>query len=453
MSASEARELLRQGRLLEAERLYERVLENAPDDVEALNIVALAQLRKGAAQLALSLLERAERAEPADALTQHNLGRAREGAGDVVGAVAAYGNAVRLRPDFFVARLHLAHVLDRSKQPAPAFVQYSRALKDAQQEGRWVDSSTTPQALRPVVERAVQVVRSGRRALFFGLIEPFAQRYGRESMARVERCLRVYLSEERAMSPDPRQQPTFLYFPDLPPAAYLDRSLFPWIEALEAQTDAIRAELMKLLPSSAGRERVFTTEELERENLRGLDVPPSWNGYYFYRHGVKREDNCASCPATAAALAAVPLARVREHGPEVLYSVFTPGTHLLPHKGVTNTRLVCHLPLLVPPDCARRVGGETHEWQPGRVVIFDDTYEHEAWNRSKQTRVVMIFDIWNPYLTEPERAALAELVPGVNTEYSTSGPCSRTCASGTPPSAAAVTGQLAQLSSRFTPCR
>jgi Aspartyl/Asparaginyl beta-hydroxylase len=358
-------------------------------------------------------LGRAERAEPADAVTQHNLGRARDGAGDLAGAVAAHGNAVRLRPDFFVARLHFAHALDRNKQAAAALVQYSRALKEAQDQGRWINPATTPQALRPVVERAVQIVRSGRRALFFGLIEPLAQRYGRESLTRVERCLRVYLNEERAASPDPRQQPTFLYFPDLPPAAYLDRSLFPWIGALESQTDAVRAELMTLLPSSAGRERVFTTDELERENLRGLDVPPSWNGYYFYRHGVRRDDNCASCPATAAALEHIPLAHVREHGPEVLYSVFTPGTHLLAHRGVTNTRLVGHLPLLVPPDCALRVGGEIHEWQPGRVVIFDDTYEHEAWNRSQQTRVVMIFDIWNPYLTEAERAALTQLVPGI----------------------------------------
>lgn len=413
MSASEARELLRQGRLLEAERLYERVLENAPDDVEALNMVALAELRKGTAQRALTLLRRAETAQPGDPLTQHNLGRARETLGDLAGAAASYGNAVRLRPEFFVARLHLAHVLDRSRQPALALLQYSRALKEAQDQGRWVDPSTTPQALRPMVERAVHIVRSGRRALFFGLIEPFAQRYGRESMARVERCLRVFLNEERAVSPDPRQQPTFLYFPDLPPAAYLDRSLFPWIEQLESHTDAIRAELMKLLPSSEGRERVFTTDELERENLRGLDEPPSWNGYYFYRHGVRRDDNCSSCPDTANALSALPLAHVREHGPEVLYSVFTPGTHLLPHKGVTNTRLVGHLPLLVPEDCALRVGGEIHEWKPGRVVVFDDTYEHEAWNRSKQTRVVMIFDIWNPHLTEPERAAIAELVPGI----------------------------------------
>jgi aspartate beta-hydroxylase len=158
---------------------------------------------------------------------------------------------------------------------------------------------------------------------------------------------------------------------------------------------------------------VFNNEAIEQVNLRGLHAPPSWNGYYFYRHGVRREDNCNSCPNTARALDPLPLSHVRDHGPEVLFSVFTAGTHLLPHRGVTNTRLVGHLPLIVPPDCALNVGGEIHEWREGRVVIFDDTYEHEAWNRSQQTRVVLIFDLWNPYLTEVERAAIEQLVPAM----------------------------------------
>jgi aspartate beta-hydroxylase len=72
---------------------------------------------------------------------------------------------------------------------------------------------------------------------------------------------------------------------------------------------------------------------------------------------------------------------------------------------------VGHLPLIVPADCALKVGGELHVWQEGRVVVFDDTYEHEAWNRSDRIRVVMIFDVWNPYLTPVEQAAIAELLP------------------------------------------
>lgn len=409
-TANEIRQLVREGRLAEAALAGERMLEQSPDDLEALNVVGIAELHSGRLDRALDLLERAARVGPQDAITQLHLARVQEASGNMAAALTAYEVAVRLKPDFYQARLHRAAVLERTGDARRALANFARALKDAQNDGRWVNAATTPQRLRPLVEHAVRTVRSGRRNLFAGLLEPLIQRYGRESMTRVERCLRIQLMEEQPVYPDPRQQPSFLFFPDLPAQAYLDRKLFPWIAALEAQTGAIRDELNHLLRSEQGRERVFTSEEVEKQNLRGLTEPPSWNGYYFYRHGERRADNCSSCPQAAGALDALPLARVPEHAPEVLFSVFTPGTHLLPHRGVTNTRLVGHLPLIVPENCALSVGGELHEWQEGRVVVFDDTYEHEAWNRSSTTRVVLIFDLWHPALSEAERAAVSELV-------------------------------------------
>lgn len=112
-------------------------------------------------------------------------------------------------------------------------------------------------------------------------------------------------------------------------------------------------------------------------------------------------------------LDSLPLTRIRDHAPETLFSVLSPGTHILPHTGVTNVRLVTHLPLIVPPDCALRVGGQTHVWQEGRCVTFDDTFEHEAWNRSNETRVVLILDSWNPDLTVAECAAVTELIGAI----------------------------------------
>jgi aspartate beta-hydroxylase len=200
--------------------------------------------------------------------------------------------------------------------------------------------------------------------------------------------------------------------PGLATSPYLPRGRFPWIEEFESHAPAIRAELNALLPSAAG-ERVFTSAELEREHLRGHGAEPNWTGYYFFRYGERREDNCARCPDTAHALERVPLSYVRAHGPEVLFSVFTPGTHLLPHRGVTNVRVVGHLPLIVPEECALRVGGEDHVWREGRAVLFDDTYEHEAWNRSARTRVVLIFDLWHPDLSAVEIAALSDLIADI----------------------------------------
>jgi aspartate beta-hydroxylase len=413
VSLSEAQRLLREGRIADAERAAEAMLQRSPDDVEALTVVALAAMRGGRTDRAVAMLEHARRIEPGNPVTLHHLGRLHAAIGDQRSALGSFGEAVRLKPDFYLARLHYATALERSGDATAALMQFARALLDAQSRGEWINAGTTPPSLQRIVRRASQLVRARRRALLSGLVDGLAARYGRDSLGRVERCLRIYLGEEQAARPDARQQPTFLYFPDIPASPYLERRLFPWIDQLEAETEAIRDELTRLLPSAQGRERVFTTDELERENLRGMDATPSWNGYYFYRHGVRRAENCGSCPATAAAIDQLPLSRVRDHGPEVLFSVFTPGTHLLPHRGVTNTRVVGHLPLIVPVDCALKVGGEVHAWKEGAVVVFDDTYEHEAWNRSRSTRVILIFDVWNPHLTETERAAVTEVVEAI----------------------------------------
>src|SRR5262249_54070459 len=158
---------------------------------------------------------------------------------------------------------------------------------------------------------------------------------------------------------DDRQRPRLMYFPRLPTAAYLNRSLFPWAEALESHTDEIRNELAAILSGTSGSEAVFHSEALAQENLRG--AAPKWNGYYFFRHGERREENASRCPRTVQAIALAPLMHVRGLGPEAMFSVLAPDTHLLPHHGVTNARVVVHLPLIVPRDCALCVGGEVHE--------------------------------------------------------------------------------------------
>jgi aspartate beta-hydroxylase len=204
-----------------------------------------------------------------------------------------------------------------------------------------------------------------------------------------------------------------IHIPGLPASAYFDPRLFPWVPFYEKCFAEIRRELQALLTSARGRERVFATEALEEQYIGGDTVRPTWEGYYFYRHGVRRQDNCLACPMTAAALDAISLIRIREHAPETLFSILSPGTHLRPHYGVTNARVVSHLPIIIPENCALRVGGETRSWREGEIILFDDTYEHEAWNESTKTRVVLIADVWNPHLTEVERSAVTSVIAAI----------------------------------------
>lgn len=412
-----ARALAEAGRHDEAERAFALVLRDAPDDADALNFLALRAHARGDAGRALRLLEQACRAHADDAVSLGNLGVLYREQGRLHEAHDLLTRAVRRQPDAFFARLRLGEVLQALGRDADALPAYFGAIVAAQRHGAWFDDASTPPPLRPLVRRAMRFVAAGRRELFFALLAPLRERHGGAALARVERCLSMYLGDEPLVHAQAKQRPKFLYFPDLPSPHYFERELFPWYEALEAEMPAIRAEMLAVLAESSGFEpflgRIDDPQRL-REQLRGERGPPAWEAYFFHRHGVRFDDNARRCPRTAAALDAAPLCRIREHAPETCYSLLAPGTHILPHYGVTNTRVVTHLPLLVPDgDLALQVGGERRQWEEGRCFSFDDTYEHEAWNRSGETRVVMLLDAWNPYLTEVERAALTELIGAI----------------------------------------
>ena len=98
--------------------------------------------------------------------------------------------------------------------------------------------------------------------------------------------------------------------------------------------------------------------------------------------------------------------RIRNHSPEVFFSCLQPSGHIVPHHGLMNVRLTVHLGLVVPQDCGIRVDHETRAWEAGRLLLFDDSYEHEAWNHASRDRVVLILEAWNPHVTDAEREGI-----------------------------------------------
>jgi aspartyl/asparaginyl beta-hydroxylase (cupin superfamily) len=100
-----------------------------------------------------------------------------------------------------------------------------------------------------------------------------------------------------------------------------------------------------------------------------------------------------------------------------MFSLLAPHTRIPPHTGVANTRLVCHLPLIVPPNCGFRCGATTREWRVGEAFVFDDTIEHEAWNDSDELRVVLIIDLWQPSLTPDERIGITSVIEAAGVSF------------------------------------
>ncbi len=212
------------------------------------------------------------------------------------------------------------------------------------------------------------------------------------------------------------QQPSSFYFPGLPQRQFYEREDFDWLPDVEAAVPAMRAELDSILKQDREFAPYVETPKDRPAPANPLRDDPSWGALYLWQGGERIEANADRAPATMSALEAAPIPVIAKRSPMALYSLLKPGTHIQPHHGLLNTRLICHVPLIAPPGCGLRVGSETREWRIGETLIFDDSFEHEAWNRGSETRIVLLFEIWRPEIDAGERAALTALFEAIN-EY------------------------------------
>jgi hypothetical protein len=211
------------------------------------------------------------------------------------------------------------------------------------------------------------------------------------------------------------QQPKYYYFPGLPQIQFYERSVFPWFDDVEAATGDIRAELEEILREpDAFAPYVQGHANRPRKDQLGMLDNPAWSAFYLWKNGEPVAENAARCPKTMHALRNAPLAHVPNRSPSILFSLLRPGAHIPPHNGLVNTRLICHLPVIVPGKCRFRVGNETRDWVEGKGWAFDDTIEHEAWNGSHKTRVILLFDVWRPELSLEERSLVMSLFEAID---------------------------------------
>lgn len=209
------------------------------------------------------------------------------------------------------------------------------------------------------------------------------------------------------------QEPTGYYFPGLPNIQFHDPADFDWVPAVEAAAGAIRQELVALLTEGLRGFRPYIQSDVNqpRADDNHLLDNGDWSALFLCENGQLFDEVIARCPTAWDAVQAAPLPRI-VNSPTVMFSLLRPGARIAPHTGTHNARLICHLPLIIPPRCRFRVGNEVREWEEGKLLIFDDTIEHEAWNDSDEDRFVLIFDIWRPELSAQERDEVAALFQG-----------------------------------------
>ncbi len=207
------------------------------------------------------------------------------------------------------------------------------------------------------------------------------------------------------------EEPRGFYFSGLPALGRYPREMFPWLEALEDQTAVIAQEFAEAIAMSDEFIPYVRAEDNRptRYDHRLLDNM-EWSALFLCDDGKTNESVARRFPKTLAALAKTPLHIIENKGPMILFSRLAPGAHIAPHSGFLNTRLICHLPIITPGDCALRVGNDLHQWKRGEAIVFNDTIEHEAWNNSDKYRIILLFSIWRPELTDEERRLVSALM-------------------------------------------
>jgi len=412
MTATKAADLVtraesaeRSGRRDEAFALWSELVAAYPDHPRSLFLRGRREMEKGDAACALDLFTRSEGLDaslpeaPFFAAVCHRHLRNPNAALDAV------ERALVLDPYYFMALLSKGAILEDLGKLRLAARVYRNAIKIAPPQ------HALPADARSALENARDVVAGNARMLADYLRRATAARRAQHPGARLER-FDEGLDILAGTMPRQPQDPTMLYYPRLPAIPFYDREHFDWLPRLEAATATIQQELEVALQDgrSALEPYIQYPPGAPVNQWATLNHSPAWSSYFLWRDGEKQDANCARCPQTSALLDSLPLAQMPGYAPTAMFSVLSPQTHIPPHTGSANTRLIVHLPLVLPPDCAFRVGNETRAWEMGNAWVFDDTIEHEAWNKSAETRVILIFDVWNPLLNEAERAMVMEML-------------------------------------------
>jgi ornithine lipid ester-linked acyl 2-hydroxylase len=328
--------------------------------------------------------------------------------GDLEGALSAIERALEISQLDSQALLSRAVILDKLRHPE-AGQAYEFALAQIPPD------EPLPPEWQSAVAHARKRRDDYRRSLEQYLAKTIPSNLNLAERSRAER----FISNRARTTRHYHQEPSDYHFPGLPEVEFHDRKLFPGLQALEEATEEIRAEFQALLSAEAA-EMVPYVQFPDRMPLRQwkeLNNNTKWTAIHLIQNGWAVEPNARHCPRTMEAISKMDQPQVPGASPVAMFSLLAPHTNIPPHRGATNTRLVCHLPLIVPPNCGFRVGAIRREWRTGEAFVFDDTIEHEAWNNSDELRVVLILDVWPPALSAGDRQTVSAVIGASNANF------------------------------------
>jgi hypothetical protein len=397
--------------------MIEVALARAPDHPLVLNAAAGYLMRIDRTSRARELFERAIAADGKSKVLWFNLAGACRALDDKVSEANALDKALAIEPRYVQALLQKGELMERLGKPRTAADIYAAAIASV------ASGMRAPASIAPAFAHAQEVVRANSDAVVAFLEQELAlvrARHAGEDLHRYDACREIFLGRRGVYV----HQPKGFLFPYLPAIEFFRREDFPWLDALEAATEDIAAEATAALARDRADFQPYVDfpPTAPVDQWAPLNHSLDWSVYSLWNDGAPVKSHVEKCPRTAELLAKLPLCDVPGYAPGAYFSVLKPRTRLPAHTGTTNTRSIVHLPLVIPEGCGFRVGSQVRSWERGKAWVFDDTIDHEAWNNSDQIRIILIFDIWNPLLTEAERDLVRGFTVGLGRYYGEDAP-------------------------------
>jgi ornithine lipid ester-linked acyl 2-hydroxylase len=188
-------------------------------------------------------------------------------------------------------------------------------------------------------------------------------------------------------------------------ATFFALERFPWVTHIEQNWEVIREELRHVLED---RDALPNFQDISKDQIEITD-DDRWKTYFLYGYGFEAKLGVETCPRTAALMREIPGMKT------AMFSILSPRKHILDHRGPYKGVLRYHLGLIVPKDaeaCRIRVGDDFRHWREGESMIFDDTFNHEVFNDTDETRVVLFVDVLRP-LPSPDAAVNRAIVKAI----------------------------------------
>ena len=412
---AEAARAVQSGREQDALNSWGRILALDPNHGRTLTAIGQHAFRKGNLDSARTAFQRVVDTDGTDPQQWISLALVYQNQKDEQGEERAIAHALKVDPSDLLALILRGNLLERQGKTHLAAQAYGAAATVSPPAER-LDPSLIPAVTHAAAYRNQYDQDCGK--FLEAYLDPVYKEYTGENLKRFRDSLDIMLGRKRRYD----SLSMLHHYPGLPAIEFFERADFPWLDSIEAATDAIRDEFLRVLDVEAGFTPYITyPDDVPLNQWAELNNSPNWSAFHLFKKGTLVAENAAKCPTTMKLLEGAPQPEQPGRTPAAMFSLLKPNTRIPPHVGVSNVRLVTHVPLIVPEGCGFRVGNETREWISGKAWVFDDTIEHEAWNDSDKLRVVLIFDIWHPHLTPPERAMISATAAGMNEFSGTSG--------------------------------